>query len=234
MNYNEEALKLHEEHKGKIGITSKVPVKTRDDLSTAYTPGVAEPCRKIHADKKDVYRYTAKGNLVAVVTDGTAVLGLGDIGPEAAMPVMEGKAILFKEFGGVDAFPICLDAKLCRPCDCCECEGCCSAPKCICRSFDGDFSVASPEKAVRVTLGLFTIVQLERDVQMLIPAYDFCVPEKECCHDMENDPCDAFKQIRFPVNEFFPPSSSASQQKGDNCGCSGRERENNCGCGCQR
>ena len=88
--------------------------------------------------------------------------------------------------------PICLDAKLCRPCDCCECEGCCSAPKCICRSFDGDFSVASPEKAVRVTLGLFTIVQLERDVQMLIPAYDFCVPEKECCHDMENDPCDAF------------------------------------------
>ena len=110
----------------------------------------------------------------------------------------------------------------------------CSAPKCICRSFDGDFSVASPEKAVRVTLGLFTIVQLERDVQMLIPAYDFCVPEKECCHDMENDPCDAFKQIRFPVNEFFPPSSSASQQKGDNCGCSGRERENNCGCGCQR
>ena len=111
MNYNEEALKLHEEHKGKIGITSKVPVKTRDDLSTAYTPGVAEPCRKIHADKKDVYRYTAKGNLVAVVTDGTAVLGLGDIGPEAAMPVMEGKAILFKEFGGVDAFPICLDTK---------------------------------------------------------------------------------------------------------------------------
>lgn len=111
MNYNEEALKLHAEHKGKIEVVSKIPVKTRDDLSTAYTPGVAEPCRKIHADKKDVYKYTAKGNLVAVVSDGTAVLGLGDIGPEAAMPVMEGKAILFKEFGGVDAFPICLDTK---------------------------------------------------------------------------------------------------------------------------
>ena len=111
MNFNEEALKLHAEHKGKIEVVSKVPVKTRDDLSTAYTPGVAEPCRKIHADKKDVYKYTAKGNLVAVVSDGTAVLGLGDIGPEAAMPVMEGKSILFKEFGGVDAFPICLDTK---------------------------------------------------------------------------------------------------------------------------
>ena len=109
MNFNEAALKLHEEHHGKIEVTSKVPVKTRDDLSTAYTPGVAEPCRKIHDNKKDVYKYTAKGNLVAVVSDGTAVLGLGNIGPEAAMPVMEGKAVLFKEFGGVDAFPICLD-----------------------------------------------------------------------------------------------------------------------------
>ena len=86
-------------------------MKTRDDLSTAYTPGVAEPCRRIAAKKSEVYRYTAKKNLVAVVTDGTAVLGLGDIGPEAAMPVMEGKAILFKEFGDVDAFPICLDTK---------------------------------------------------------------------------------------------------------------------------
>lgn len=111
MNYNEEALRLHEEHKGKVAIASKIAIKTRDDLSTAYTPGVAEPCRKIHADKKDVYRYTAKGNLVAVVSDGTAVLGLGNIGPEAAMPVMEGKAVLFKEFGGVDAFPICLDTQ---------------------------------------------------------------------------------------------------------------------------
>lgn len=109
MNFNEAALKLHEEHHGKIEVVSKVPVKTRDDLSTAYTPGVAEPCRKIHDNKKDVYKYTAKGNLVAVVSDGTAVLGLGNIGPEAAMPVMEGKAVLFKEFGGVDAFPICLD-----------------------------------------------------------------------------------------------------------------------------
>lgn len=111
MNYNEMALKMHEEHKGKISVTSKVAVKTRDDLSTAYTPGVAEPCRKIRDDKSEVYRYTAKGNLVAVVSDGTAVLGLGDIGPEAAMPVMEGKSILFKEVAGVDAFPICLDTK---------------------------------------------------------------------------------------------------------------------------
>lgn len=111
MNFNEEALKLHEEHKGKIGVVSKVPLECRDDLSIAYTPGVAEPCRKIHEDKKNVYKYTAKGNLVAVVSDGTAVLGLGNIGPEAAMPVMEGKAILFKSFGNVDAFPICLDTK---------------------------------------------------------------------------------------------------------------------------
>ena len=111
MNYNEMALKMHEEHKGKISVTSKVAVKTRDDLSTAYTPGVAEPCRKIRDNKSEVYRYTAKGNLVAVVSDGTAVLGLGDIGPEAAMPVMEGKSILFKEFAGIDAFPICLDTK---------------------------------------------------------------------------------------------------------------------------
>ena len=111
MNYNEMALKMHEEHKGKISVTSKVAVKTRDDLSTAYTPGVAEPCRKIRDDKSEVYRDTAKGNLVAVVSDGTAVLGLGDIGPEAAMPVMEGKSILFKEFAGIDAFPICLDTK---------------------------------------------------------------------------------------------------------------------------
>lgn len=111
MNYNELALKLHEESKGKIAVASKVSVKTRDDLSTAYTPGVAEPCRKIRDNENEVYRYTARGNLVAVVSDGTAVLGLGDIGPKAAMPVMEGKSILFKEFAGIDAFPICLDTK---------------------------------------------------------------------------------------------------------------------------
>ena len=111
MNYSEESLKLHEKLKGKINVSSKVEVKTRDDLSIAYTPGVAEPCRKINQNKEDVYKYTSKGNLVAVVTDGTAVLGLGDIGPEAAMPVMEGKSVLFKEFAGVDAFPICLDTK---------------------------------------------------------------------------------------------------------------------------
>ena len=111
MDYNKAALEMHESHKGKIEVVSKVQVKTRDDLSTAYTPGVAEPCRKIRDNKEDVYRYTAKGNLVAVVSDGTAVLGLGDIGPYAAKPVMEGKSILFKEFANIDAFPICLDTK---------------------------------------------------------------------------------------------------------------------------
>ncbi|MCY6370998.1 NAD(P)-dependent malic enzyme [Clostridium ganghwense] len=111
MNYKELSLKMHEENKGKVGVVSKVSVKNREQLSTAYTPGVAEPCRKIHENGENVYKYTAKGNLVAVVSDGTAVLGLGDIGPEAAMPVMEGKAILFKEFADVDAFPICLDTK---------------------------------------------------------------------------------------------------------------------------
>ena len=111
MDFNELALKLHEENRGKISVISKVKVENRDDLSTAYTPGVAEPCRKIHANENNVYRYTSKGNLIAVVSDGTAVLGLGDIGPKAAMPVMEGKAILFKTFAGIDAFPICLDTK---------------------------------------------------------------------------------------------------------------------------
>ena len=111
MNYSEESLKMHETYRGKIEVVSKVKIQSRDDLSIAYTPGVAEPCRRIHADEKNVYKYTAKGNLVAVVTDGTAVLGLGDIGPKAALPVMEGKAILFKEFADVDAFPICLDTK---------------------------------------------------------------------------------------------------------------------------
>ena len=110
MDYNKAALEMHETHHGKVGITSKVEVKTRDDLSTAYTPGVAEPCRKIKETPDDVYKYTFKGNMVAVVSNGTAVLGLGDIGPEAGLPVMEGKAVLFKEFGGVDAFPICIDA----------------------------------------------------------------------------------------------------------------------------
>ena len=111
MDYNKAALEMHETHHGKVGITSKVEVKTRDDLSTAYTPGVAEPCRKIKENPDDVYKYTFKGNMVAVVSNGTAVLGLGDIGPEAGLPVMEGKAVLFKEFGGVDAFPICIDAQ---------------------------------------------------------------------------------------------------------------------------
>ena len=111
MNYNEAALKLHKEHKGKLEIKSKVPMMTKEDLSIAYTPGVAQPCLEIANHPELVYEYTTKGNMVAVITDGTAVLGLGDIGPEAALPVMEGKAILFKEFGGVDAVPICLDTK---------------------------------------------------------------------------------------------------------------------------
>ena len=111
MDFNHASLDLCRENRGKLEVISKVPVTNRDELSTAYTPGVAEPCRKIHADRHDVYKYTIKSHTVAVVSDGTAVLGLGDIGPEAAMPVMEGKAVLFKEFGGVDAFPICLDTK---------------------------------------------------------------------------------------------------------------------------
>ena len=93
MDYNKAALEMHETHKGKVGIVSKVEVATRDDLSTAYTPGVAEPCRKIKENPDDVYKYTFKGNMVAVVSNGTAVLGLGDIGPEAGLPVMEGKAV---------------------------------------------------------------------------------------------------------------------------------------------
>ncbi len=111
MDYNKIALDMHAAKKGKIEVVSKVAVATKDDLSTAYTPGVAEPCRRISQNGDDVYKYTAKGNLVAVVSDGSAVLGLGDIGPQAALPVMEGKAILFKEFAGVDAFPLCINSK---------------------------------------------------------------------------------------------------------------------------
>jgi len=111
MNYNEMALKLHKENVGKIEVTSKVQVENKSDLSTAYTPGVAEPCLEIHKDINTVYDYTAKSNLVAVVSDGTAVLGLGDIGAHASIPVMEGKAVLFKSFANVDAFPICLNTK---------------------------------------------------------------------------------------------------------------------------
>lgn len=111
MDINEIALIEHEKWRGKLEVTAKAKVNNKYDLSVAYTPGVAEPCRKIAANKEDVYKYTMKGNTVAIVTDGTAVLGLGDIGPEAGLPVMEGKAVLFKEFAGVNAFPICLDTK---------------------------------------------------------------------------------------------------------------------------
>lgn len=111
MNIKEEALKLHEKHRGKIEIVSKVPVKTREDLSLAYTPGVAEPCLKIKENVEDSYKYTNRGNTVAVITDGSAILGLGNIGPYAGMPVMEGKSILLKEFGGIDSIPICLDTQ---------------------------------------------------------------------------------------------------------------------------
>jgi malate dehydrogenase (oxaloacetate-decarboxylating) len=111
MDVKEAALALHRGHRGKISVESKVPLRTRADLSLAYTPGVAEPCRIIASRPEEVYTYTARGNLVAIVTDGSAVLGLGDIGPEAALPVMEGKAVLFKTFAGVDAFPLCLATK---------------------------------------------------------------------------------------------------------------------------
>ena len=111
MEIQKKSLEMHEIWQGKLEVTSKSRVNTREDLSIAYTPGVAEPCKKIHENYDDVYKYTIKGNTVAIVTDGTAVLGLGDIGPEAALPVMEGKAVLFKEFSGINAFPICLDTK---------------------------------------------------------------------------------------------------------------------------
>ena len=111
IDYQAESLRVHLRNKGKLEVISKVKIEDKDDLSIAYTPGVAEPCQKIAKDKNKAFRYTIKGHTVAVVSDGSSVLGLGDIGPEAAMPVMEGKAILFKEFGGVDAFPICLDTK---------------------------------------------------------------------------------------------------------------------------
>ena len=111
MTTNEKALMLHEQWNGKLETVSKTPVKTREDLALAYTPGVAEPCKVIAEDKEAAYKYTMKANTVAVVSDGSAVLGLGNIGPHAAMPVMEGKAVLFKEFGGVNAVPICLDTQ---------------------------------------------------------------------------------------------------------------------------
>ncbi|MEI6480075.1 MAG: NADP-dependent malic enzyme [bacterium] len=111
MDYNKKSLELHKKYKGKIELKSKVPLKTKIDLSLAYTPGVAEVCRLIHKDPKAVNTHTLRGNTVAVVSDGSAVLGLGNIGPKAAMPVMEGKALLFKEFANVDAFPICLDTQ---------------------------------------------------------------------------------------------------------------------------
>ena len=111
MNYAEESLRLHEEWKGKIEVVATVPVATKEDLSLAYTPGVAQPCLEIQKDINRSYELTRRHNLCAVITDGTAVLGLGDIGPEAGMPVMEGKCVLFKSFGGVDAFPLCVKTK---------------------------------------------------------------------------------------------------------------------------
>ncbi|MCB0576803.1 MAG: NAD-dependent malic enzyme, partial [Saprospiraceae bacterium] len=107
-DFTKASLDLHEQHKGKISVRSKMPVTTQDDLSTVYSPGVAAPCQAIADNPEDVYKYTIKGNTVAVVSDGSAVLGLGNIGPEAAIPVMEGKAMLFKKFANIDAFPICV------------------------------------------------------------------------------------------------------------------------------
>ncbi len=111
MDYAKESLRLHREWKGKIGIVSKVPVETKDDLSLAYTPGVAQPCLEIQKDISQSYELTGRANMCLVVTDGSAVLGLGNIGPEAGMPVMEGKCVLFKAFGGVDAFPLCIKSQ---------------------------------------------------------------------------------------------------------------------------
>src|SRR5690554_935240 len=111
MKMRERALEMHQTNQGKIAITSKVALANEHDLSLAYTPGVAEPCKEIFKKKQDVYKYTAKGNMVAVVTDGSAVLGLGNIGPEASLPVMEGKALLFKTFANIDAVPIALDSQ---------------------------------------------------------------------------------------------------------------------------
>ena len=111
MDKKEFALKQHEEWNGKIEVISRAKVETPEDLAVAYTPGVAEPCLEIAKDVDLSYKYTRRGNMVAVITDGTAVLGLGDIGPEAGMPVMEGKCVLFKEFANVDAFPLCVRSK---------------------------------------------------------------------------------------------------------------------------
>ena len=110
-DYYSKSLALHKKHKGKLEVVSKVPLATREDLSLLYTPGVAEPSRIIAENTEEMYEYTMKGNMVAIITDGSSVLGLGNIGPEASLPVMEGKAILLKEFAGVDAFPICLDTQ---------------------------------------------------------------------------------------------------------------------------
>ena len=111
MNVFEQSLALHAQARGKIEINSKVKVESKEDLSLAYSPGVAEPCRVISANEDEVYTYTSKGNMVAVITDGSAVFGLGNIGPKAALPVMEGKSILLKQFAGVDSFPLCLDTQ---------------------------------------------------------------------------------------------------------------------------
>ena len=111
MDYAKKAMEMHEQLKGKLEVVSKVKIETRDDLSTAYTPGVAAPCLEIQKNPNKSYELTGRGNCVAVITDGSAVLGLGDIGPEAGMPVMEGKCVLFKEFGGVDAIPLCIRSK---------------------------------------------------------------------------------------------------------------------------
>jgi malate dehydrogenase (oxaloacetate-decarboxylating) len=129
MDYYAESIKMHQKYQGKLGTVSLVPVETRDDLSLAYSPGVAEPCREIAFDKSKVYEYTLKGRTVAVISDGSAVLGLGNIGPEAALPVMEGKCVLFKEFAGLDAFPIVLGVH--------DVEGIIAAVKAIAPTFGG-------------------------------------------------------------------------------------------------
>lgn len=128
-NYDQQSIDAHGKYQGKVKIDSKMPLDTREDLSIAYTPGVAEPCRQIHKDRAKAYDYTWKGNTVAVVTDGSAVLGLGNIGPEASLPVMEGKCVLFKKFAGVDAVPVTLDTR--------DTEEIITAVKAIARTYGG-------------------------------------------------------------------------------------------------
>ena len=189
---------------------------TLDAITSPNSP--AETVSGLTVFSKKCILYGSDGN-VKIFTSETAendqesILPMASGNPRAKIQVAE---------------PLCLDARLRRPCDCCNnlSDICCSVPICIRRRFNGQFGCCSTEKAVRVTIGLFSIVQLERDVQMLIPAYDFCIPAKECSCETE-DPCDSFRKIKFPVGEFFPPSEKDSDSESTFCTPSSK-----CGCGC--